>query len=128
MKKIALFILINIYALSSFGIGIKQFYCCGHLKSTIIGFAQETKENCKTGIKQKGCCESRFHSFKVKDSHFAPAAINHTFISLSQAIILSPANNTVELVKQPGPIIHSRSGPPFYNGIPIYIFNCLYRI
>ena len=90
MKKIALLLLINIYALSAFGIGIKQFYCCGKLQSTSISFVQNPTEKCDNGGEKSGCCKTKFQSLKVKDSHIAADAINNPVKHFSE--VIAPLN------------------------------------
>ena len=124
MKKIALILMISMYAFSSFGIGIKQFYCCGKLKSTSFSFIQDAKKLCK----ESGCCKTTFHSLKIKDSHIGTDAINNTTKFFSETLILHPSHKVVYLVEQQSLIINTAHAPPLLNGLPLYISYCVYRI
>ena len=76
MKRISLIFLLLIYTLSSFGIGVRQFYCCGKLKSTKVTFIQTENKKCSKDDGTTDCCKTKFKSIKVKDSHFAADGIN----------------------------------------------------
>ena len=128
MKKIALILLISIYALSSFGIGIKQFYCCGKLKSTSITILQEAKEKCGMGDEKSGCCQTEFKILKVKDTHIADDAINNSVKHFSEIIIVNQSFETVPTVQQQVVVNNPGHAPPLHQDIPLYIFNCTYRI
>ena len=128
MKKIALILLISIYALSSFGIGIQQFYCCGKLKSTSISFVQDTKEKCSKENGMSGCCKTKYQSFKVKDTHIAAHAISNPVKYFSAAIIFNSSFENTALAQQQPVVINPSHAPPLHNGLPIYILHCVYRI
>lgn len=127
MKKIALLLLISIYALSTFGIGIKQFYCCGKLQSTSISFVQNPTEKCGTGDEKSGCCKTNFQSLKVKDSHIAADAINNQVKHFSEAINFTASFESHKLLLQQT-VVNNRSHAPPLHGTPLYILHCLYRI
>src|SRR4051812_40922750 len=71
MKKDAVILLICVYSLATMGFTIKQFYCCGKLKSITFSFAQEIKDKCAKGNDKAGCCDKKFQFFKVKDNHIS---------------------------------------------------------
>lgn len=129
MKKGALILLISIYSLSTFGIGIKQFYCCGILKSTNISFVKyESKEKCDKDKTMSGCCKTKFSSFKVKDSHTAPDAINSPVKHFTDLHLFSPSFEIMSLANQPIAVANTSYAPPLKQDIPIYILCCTYRI
>lgn len=128
MKKIALILLISIYALSSFGIGIQQFYCCGKLKSTSISFVQDAKEKCSKENGMSGCCKTKYQSFKVKDTHIAADAISNPVKYFSAAIIFNSSFENTALAQQQPVVSNPSLAPPLHHGLPIYIFHCVYRI
>jgi hypothetical protein len=128
MKKIARILLICIYALSSFGIGIKQFYCCGKLKSTNISFVQDSKEKCGKGDEISGCCKTKFKSFKVKDSHVAADGMANPVKHFADLHLFSPAFEVMALANEPVDIANSSHAPPILLGIPVYLLNCNFRI
>jgi hypothetical protein len=129
MKKIALILLICIYSLSVFGIGIKQFYCCGKLKSADIVFAeQEVKEKCGKGDEKSGCCKTEYKSLKVKDSHIAAGDISTPVKHFTDLHLFAPSFEVRALANQPLVVANTSHAPPLHHGIPVYLFYCVYRI
>lgn len=129
MKKIALILLICIYTFSTFGIGVKQFYCCGKLKSTDITFVQqESKEKCGKGDAMGGCCKTKFKSLKVKDSHVAADAINTPVKHFTDLHLFMPSYKVMALANKPIDIANSSHAPPLHYDVAIYILHCTYRI
>lgn len=129
MKKIALILLICTYSLSTFGVGIKQFYCCGILQSTSITFApKETKEKCGKENVMSDCCKTKFTSLKVKDSHIAADDIKNSVKHFNSLHLFTPALDAMVLANQPMVVANTTHAPPPKHGIPIYIFCCTYRI
>ena len=128
MKKIALILLISIYSLSTLGIGIKQFYCCGKLKSTSISFVQDNKDKCGKGDEKGGCCKTKFQSLKVKDTYVVAGAITNPVKYFSEGIVFNPFFETIGLNKQLAVVSNPGHAPPVHHGAPLYIFHCVYRI
>lgn len=128
MKQIALILLICIYALSSFGVGIKQFYCCGKLKSTSVSLVEDSKEKCAKGDKKSGCCKTKFNSLKVKDTHIAADDISNPVKHFTDIHLFIPSFEVVALVNELMDIANPSHAPPAHHGIPVYILNCNFRI
>ncbi|GAB2814560.1 HYC_CC_PP family protein [Ferruginibacter profundus] len=129
MKKITAIFLITLYSLTTLGIGIRQFYCCGKLKSTNITLVQEAKEKCSNSDAMKGCCKTQFKSLKVKDSHVAADGIAVLVKHFTDLHIATPAFEVKAPVNEPVVVANaSNAPPPKLNGIAIYILNCTYRI
>lgn len=130
MKKVALILLICIYSLSSFGIGIRKFYCCGQLKSTDITFVEkEVKENCgKDEAMKSGCCQTKFTHLKIKDSHFAADDINSPVKHFTDLHLFIPSFEVIAFANQQMEISNPGHAPPPKQDIPIYIFCCTFRI
>ena len=128
MKRVALILLISIYAFSCFGIGIRQFYCCGKLKSTSISFGHLAREKCGNGDEKSGCCQTKFQSLKIKDSHIAAGATHCPGKYFSETIFFgnsfqgTPADHQQIAVNNPG------HAPPSGHGNPLYILFSNYRI
>jgi len=128
VKKISLILLLTIYALSSFGIGVKEFYCCGKLETKDLVFLQQDKQ--KTGKPANtDCCQNKYHFYKVSDTHaaavdiFSPAKY-FTFLPLN-----IPTFQGIALASQQLNIAANGShAPPPYSGVSIFILNCNYRI
>jgi hypothetical protein len=128
MKKISLILLILIYSISSFGIGIKQFYCCGKLESTTLSFLQVEKKKCDKDDGTSGCCKTEFKSFKIKDSHVAAADISAPGTQIAELYLTVPVFEILALSKQTLVVANAAHAPPLQQGIPIYILDCTYRI
>lgn len=130
MKKIALILLICMYTLSSFGVGISQFYCCGKLKTTSLSFAHAVTEKCSNQKAMAGCCKTTFKSFQVKDSHVAATALTNPakfftdlqiyFGVLSTNVIISSAVISI--------VYTGNAPPPLHYNLPIYTLYCAYLI
>ena len=127
MKKIAAILLLSIYSLTTLGIGIRQFYCCGKLKSTNITLLQETKEKCNNADGMKGCCKTKFKSLKVKDNHVAGNSNTPLIKHFTDLDIPTPVFELKAVVNEPAVVANISHAPPGKN-IPLYIFHCTYRI
>ena len=129
MKKIALVLMIFVYSLSTSGIGLRQFYCCGKLKSTDITFVQrELKEKCSKSS-MSGCCKTTFKSLKVKDSHVASAyTVNSPVKHFTGIQSFLPSFEMAALAHEPMYVANASHAPPFGYGVAIYTLYCTYRI
>lgn len=128
MKQISLILLITIYSLSTLGIEVKQFYCCGKLTSTDISIVQkDTKDKCGKGS-MKGCCKIKFKSLKVQDSHVAADGITTPFKHFTDLHLFTPYTEVPMLASKPLDIANATHAPPVHHGVSIYIFHCVYRI
>ena len=128
MKKIALIFLISIYTLSVLGIGIRQFYCCGKLKSTSITLILEVKEKCGKSDAMKGCCKTKFKNFKIKDSHVAADEIAGFVKHFTELHLSIPSFEIKALANEPIVVANTSHAPPERHAVPIYILHCAYRI
>ena len=128
MKKIALILLISMYAFSTAGISVNEFYCCGKLKSVKINIARDANAKCDKGDEKTGCCKTEHQFFKVKDNHLASTDIitpDKYFVDVDSRLsfleVTTFANHSAAITN----CIHA---PPLYCNNPIYILNCVYRI
>lgn len=128
MKKIALILLIGLYVLSSFGVGIRQFYCCGKLQSTTISIFQDAKEKYGNGYENSGCCKTKFKSLEVKDNHIAADDISNLVKHFTDLLLFTPSFEVTALANEPIDIANPSHAPPTHHGIPVYILNCNFRI
>ena len=128
MKKAVLISLIFIYSLATMGFTLKQFYCCGKLKSITISLTQNGEKKCGKGNEKNGCCDNKYQFFKVKDNHITAdqvsSPVNH-FIDLH--FYTTPFHNS-NFVSQKTAIAYRSNAPPLDKSIPIYIYNCVFRI
>src|SRR5215472_7232286 len=100
MKKIAASLVLLVYAASCLGFGIRQFYCCGELRSVSIEFFKPVKEGGST--EYQGCCQTRHFNFKVKDTHLS--ADGHAGIPAIHWVALPPVSAAV-CIARPFPLI-----------------------
>ncbi len=128
MKKIALFLLICMYTLSSFGVGISQFYCCGKLKTTTLSFIHTGSNKCSNKKDMLGCCKTTFKSLQVKDSHVAAASVNNPVKPIvDEYLKFSTPSISLGTIAIPA-TSYGSNAPPLLSNLPIYIFNCTYLI
>ena len=128
MKKIALILLACVYALSSLGIGIKQFYCCGKLKSVTIKLTPDKKESCNKCNGKKGCCDSKYHFFKVRENHLSENAVDIPLISFIDLDLFTSKIQSISIASPQINLINGSHAPPLYTGVALYIYNCVFII
>jgi hypothetical protein len=128
MKKFAVILLFVVYALASFGVVIKQFYCCGKLRSTNIGFVQSKPTGCKKGNEKNGCCKNEYQVFKIKDTHFASGSLQQHEKFFSEIYLPAQTNNNGNNIPLTEIITYSNHAPPLLSDRPLYLMNCIYRI
>lgn len=126
MKRVVLILILSIYSLSTFGVSVKQFYCCGKLQLVTISLVKDDKDKCSKSDNDGNCCKTKYQFFKVKDKHFGSTqiAVKH----FAGPVYFSPSYQKVSFVSQPANIINGSHAPPLYSGIPIYISNCVFRV
>lgn len=128
MKKNSAILIVLIYFISVSGIGLKEFYCCGKLKSVTIALIDNKEEKCSKGTHIEGCCKSKYQLLKVNDKHFAsfysvlPFKISAE--PLSYLISFQPTIFSTCRIA----VINGSHAPPIYPGVPIYKSNCVFRI
>lgn len=129
MKRISVILLFTIYCLAAFGVSIKQFYCCGALKSTTIGFVDEFKKSCVKGDQKDSCCKTTYRVFKVKENHVTASEINSPVNPFADLHL--PIAFTYTFTAFAENFVHKANGthaPPLLSGVPVYVFNCTYLI
>lgn len=125
MKKVALILLLCIYALFSVGVSFKAFYCCGELKYISASFTDIGTS--KTG-KDDGCCKTSYQYFKVKDTHLASGDFSLPEKNAVDLPLFSTLYQTTSFLSLDIHIINGSHAPPLYTGIPVYISNCVFLI
>jgi hypothetical protein len=129
MKKLAIISLICIYALATMGFSLKEFYCCGKLKSISLTIADDGKAKCKNGDSNtEGCCKNKFQYFKIKDNHVtaAPVILPAQFSAVLD--IYFPSFQDITSCTQEAKVTYQSHAPPLYIGVPVYLSNCVFRI
>lgn len=128
MKKFALISLLTIYSLATVGFSLKEFYCCGKLKSVSMAFSQDTKQNCSKSSDKKGCCDNRYHFYKVKDNHFAGDTVDVPAKHFTDLTLFTPTIYQTLFASQQVIVSYRSNAPPLRSGVSTYIFNCVFRV
>jgi len=128
MKKVALILLICVYSLATMGFSLKQFYCCGKLKSVAISLTQDANQKSGKGIKKSGCCDNKYQFFKVKDNHITADQVNSPVKCFIDLHLYAPSFQEITFASQKTLISYRSNAPPLYTGVPLYIYNCIFRI
>ncbi len=128
MKRTAIILLLTIYSLSTFGVGLKEFYCCVKLKSVSLTIASEGKDKCSKGDNKQGCCKTKYQYLNVKDNHLASAHVATPLNYFSDLHTITPSYQSISFATQEIDVINGSHAPPLYTGVPIYISNCVFRI
>jgi hypothetical protein len=126
MKRTALLFLTAIYLLSSLGMSVDRFYCCGKLAS--VSYSIGAAENGDKSAKKDNCCDHQKQSFRIKDSHFSAASIsiNHPAPAIVPSFISLVNEPVVSILHTQ--IVYKGNAPPGHSDIPVYTLNCAYRI
>lgn len=129
MKKSAVISLIFIYALATMGFSLKEFYCCGKLRTVSITIADDGTSKCNKGDDSKdGCCKSKFQYFKIRDNHVVADQIINPAAYFSDLHLSIPYFQNISFASPDSVITYRSNAPPLYSGIPVYISNCVFRI
>ncbi|WP_162944650.1 HYC_CC_PP family protein [Flavisolibacter nicotianae] len=129
MKKVSVILLLCIYTLATMGFSLKEFYCCGKLKSITVAFADNGKTSCKNGNSQDdNCCKNKFQYFKIKDNHVTAAHVSVPVLhSIGFELYYASFEHIVFASQKPA-IAYQSHAPPMHTGVPVYISNCVFRI
>jgi len=128
VRKTIVILLLLAYSISSFGFSVREFYCCGKLKSVTVVVDNFPKAACKDGVDNSGCCKNNFQYFKIKDNYFA-ANDNSDFPGLHPDLHI-PVNHILaeELNSRNDVTITRGHSPPLITNLPLYISNRVFRI
>ena len=127
MKKAAITLLICIYSMATMGFTLRQFYCCGILKSITLSLTQDTKLKCGKGSGD-GCCNNKYQFFKVKDNHITADQVSSLVKYSIDLHLYNPALNEISFASQKTLISYRSNAPPLHTHGPLYIYNCVFRI
>jgi len=128
VKKIIVILLLSIYSLSTLGLNLKSFYCCGKLKSVSIALSQDVSKKCTKVDTSKDCCQTKYQVVKVKDTHVVADHVNSPVKNCIELNLFSSSFETIHFPVQKNLIEHKTNAPPLIHGVPAFIFNCLFRI
>jgi hypothetical protein len=73
MRKVGVIFLTLLYTVSTSGVGVGNFYCCGKFKETFLFSPFNADKGCKQNKKMRNCCDTKIVLIKVADSH-APSS------------------------------------------------------
>lgn len=131
MKKALSILLLLLYTMTSFGFSVKEFYCCGQLSTVSFSVQQNVNEKYSRHSEKKSCCENQLNTLQVNDTHIlsgqSAGQVKHLanlFLSTLGNYYHTPVLTGIERVS----INNPTHAPPIYGEVPIYIFNCTYRI
>lgn len=128
MKKAAIILLICVYSLATMGFSLKQFYCCGKLKSITFSLPHQAKDKCAKGNDKSGCCDSKFQFFKVKDNHISAGQADFPVKHFVDLHLYTPSFQDIFFISQKTTIACRSNAPPLHQSVPIYIYNCVFRV
>ena len=128
MKKITAILLLSLYSLSTLGLSLKSFYCCGDLKSVTVSITQDEQKQCSNGDDTSDCCKTKYQFFKVKDSYVAADVENAPDFHFSDFHLIYSSFQEINYSSQDIYFSHMINAPPLHHSIPDYIFNCVFRI
>jgi len=128
MKKLFTILLFLVYSIATFGIGLKGHYCCGKLKSVTVAIIFTEKHKCGKSDENNGCCQSKVQPTKINDDQITVAEVQAPAKPFTEL-------HTIQTIWQPSlynilqvTVANSCHAPPPHISIPIYIYNCVYRI
>ena len=123
MKNTALLLLISIYSMSTFGVNLKEFYCCGRLKSVTLTLHEFENRKCNKANDKSGCCKTKLQFYIVNDKHFASDILS-TPVKHFTYIGAFAADLQIRFpeVEQPA-IANCNHAPPLHPCVLTYISN-----
>lgn len=128
MKRLCVILLLCFYSLATMGFGLKQFYCCGKLKSVTLLLVHEAKDNCGKGDDKSGCCDHKYQFFKVKDNHVSACRADFPVKHFVDLPLYTPSFHDISFVSQKTTTAYKSNAPPIHRGNTIYLYHCVFRI
>jgi hypothetical protein len=133
MKKLLSILLIFIYSTASFGMSVKEYYCCGKLTSGAVSLVSGNNEQTTCTMQTKacsGCCKTKSHLLKVKDNHIASGAVALTAKHFTHTgnINFTELNTVAIADTKLGTSIGINDPPLLHSSIPTYLFIRVIRI
>lgn len=131
MKKALSILLLLLYTTTSFGFSVNEFYCCEQPGTVTFSIQQDVNKKYSKHSKKERCCENQFNNLQVKDTHILSGQsgcqvkhLSNLFLSACGNYYRTPVFTTIERESINSPA----HAPPIHGEVPIYIFNCTYRI
>lgn len=117
-----------IYAVSSPGATLYMHICCGKFNGIDLNNSKD--QHCPLSEKsfQKGCCDNKQVELKIKSEYKAETEAKFLFKDITAYISLIYSVVETPLFISNKPLHFSGVSPPLSTSVPLYIFNCVYRI
>lgn len=128
MKKITIILLLGIYSLSTLGLSLKSFYCCGKLKSVKVSIAEDQQQRYANDNGNSDCCQTKYQFFKVKDNHFAGDVVNVPILHFCYLHLFTSPYQIVNYPSEKKDLANLSNAPPLHHTVPDYIFNCVFKV
>lgn len=128
MKKIVLILLINSYSLATMGFSLKEFYCCGKLKSVSMELTPNKKPTCNKEDGRSGCCDNKYQFYKVNDNHLLEKVVDIPLSYFTDLDLFTSRVQSISIGTNEWEVINRSHALPIFKGVPIYIYNCVFRI
>lgn len=129
MKKIVIIFFTLFYLISTSGIILNNFYCCGKLKTTSIFSFHDYGKSCK-GNQKPGCCDTKTVFLKIRDNQLPSTKVkvnSPDFIKIFHSTIASLFTFQYHNSETKLFALHY-SPPPLISKQPIYLSVCNFRI
>ncbi|PTQ99738.1 hypothetical protein C8P68_102568 [Mucilaginibacter yixingensis] len=126
MKRTALLILTLLYTLSSLGMSVERFYCCGKLANTTYAIGDSGNKEVKAA-KADNCCKTVKTTFKVKDNHFSAKTVLDfkNSVAVIAPVFFVPV--APERAESPVMNVYDSQAPPVHRN-PLYLLYANFRI
>jgi hypothetical protein len=128
VKKVIAILLLSIYAVSTLGLSLKRFYCCGKLKSVTVSVADDQQQKRGNDDGMNDCCKTKYQFYKVKDNHVAADVINTPVLHFINLHLFTSSFEVLNYPSEEVYVAYQSNAPPLFHAVPDYIFNCVFRI
>ncbi len=128
VKKIIAILLLSIYSVSTLGVSLKSFYCCGKLKSVTVSVTQDQQQKYGNDDATSDCCKTKYQFYKVKDNHVAADVINTPVLHVINLHLFTSPFEVINYPSEEIYVVYQSNAPPLFHAVPDYIFNCVFRI
>ena len=128
VKKITIILLLGIYSLSTLGLSLKSFYCCGNLKSVTVSITQDEQQKCANDDGMSNCCKTKYQFFKVKDNYVAGDVLSAPALHFCYLHLFTSFFQVITYPSQKNEVANLSNAPPLLHTVPDYIFNCVFRV
>ncbi len=121
MKKVILLLLVTAYSLSTLGITVSSFYCCGNLKSISVNFIIKDQGDCQ----DKKCCNTHHELHKVDSQHLlADPVIFPVYFNVSPVQYYDSYTFSEKAIRG----FNFYNQPNLHQDIPVYLIHCSFLI